>query len=261
MVTLNTTKGNLNVFNGIKAECDRRGIELITNHKANTGIYAKEKQLICDSVMGGIILLPVQLAQRMTFLQRALDDTSSLSRADDYLATQPELEDTACKLIVLPELSVLEITNNCCGHLVDWARGAKCLVLPKQDTPPALLQGMKATGDNFTILPIDSDESVLIKNATEVFCSTVSGAAIECIWLGKEFSYMKEGRPHDIGAFRLLNVMLASNVSTRQQRIRNFLSSTHSGLFLPGRDGPETLRTYLKYYEENYEKATHSHSA
>jgi hypothetical protein len=257
---LNTNNGNRNVYNAIKAECENRDIELVYSQLANTGIYENGKRLICTELLGGIFIIPTQLTLRMKFLMTSLADDLSSKSIAKYLPKKIVLSEDACKLIILPELSVLEITASCCVQLVDWAKGEKCLVLPMHDTPDALLRGMEATGNNFTILPIDSDKTSLLLNATDVFCSTVSEAGIEATLLGKPFSFMKEGRPHDIGAFRLLNILLANNPSTRTQRLMNFINSKSTGLFLPGRDGPEELRTYLKYYEENYEKITYSHS-
>jgi hypothetical protein len=257
---LNTDTGNRNIYNAIKTECEKRNIELVDSQLVNTGLYRSGKLLICTELLGGVFIIPTQLHLRMKFLMTSLADESSDENIASYLPKKITLSEDSCKLIILPELSVLNITTACCNQLVDWANGEKCLVLPMHDTPIALLRAMEATGNNFTILPTDSDKTSLILNATDVFCSTVSSAGIEAILLGRPFSFMKEDLPHDIGAFRLLNILLANHPSTRTQRLMNFINSERTGLFLPGRDGPGKLLTHLKYYEENYEKITHSHS-
>lgn len=258
---MDTSKGNLNVYNAIRQECDNRGIEILTNHRVNTGNYGKGKHLIVDEFLGGVLVLPKQMSLRMTFLQKALNDIPDTDNTKLRLPSDRlQVEDT-CKLIILPELHILELIDSCCNVIVDWARGDKCLVLPREDSPELLLTNMLGVGDNFIVLPVGIDETTLIKNAKEVLCSTVSKASLIADLNGIPFSFMKEGRPHDVGVFRLLNILLANDISTRKQRLVNFINSKYSGLFLPGRDGPTELRNYLEYYEENYEKSTYSHSA
>ena len=194
----------------------------------------------------------------MKTLNAALNDNQHNGEIVNYLSVS-RIPDNGMKLVVLPERLVLELTKKCCNQIVDWAAGEPCLVIPKDDTPPELIQGLHKTGDNFTILPVDTDKSDLLVKSKEVLCSTVDGLAIEAIWHNKPISFMIEGRSHDIGPFRLLNILLSNNMGIRRQRLNNFLNSEFGGFFLPGKHGLTELRTFLAKHEDNHERFTNPH--
>jgi len=254
---LNTVKRSN--FKAIEQVCAEHGVRLVANHKANTGVYGKEKALIYGEVLGGFILIPFSVGHRIKHLNEVLD-TPSGSGLEKFLPQQMEPPRNN-KLIVLSELLVLERTPKCCNQLVDWARGEPCQVILAEDTPPELVYGMRATGDNFTFLPHTVDKSEHLRNAKSILCSTDSGMALEALWYHKELSFMKEGKPHDIGPFRLINVLLANKASVRRKRLVNFLNAKSGGFFLPGKDGLTELRTFLISYEDNHEKFTNAHRA
>jgi len=253
---LNTTTSNR--YNTFAAICDERNVELIADHKSNTGISRKSNALIIGELLGGIILLPQLLGLRLKNLNAALNDNSHGNSIGE-LIPEADLPDNGMKLMVMPELLVLEITPKCCNQIVDWADGEPCLVIPKDDTPPELIQALHATGDNFTILPVDSDKSDLLRRSKEVLCSTVDGLAIEAIWYNKPLSFMIEGRSHDVGPFRLLNILLSNDCENRHKRLNNFLNSEFGGFFLPGKQGLTELRTFLAKHEDNHERFTNPH--
>ena len=242
--------------NPFVVECGKNDIRLCTNHKANTGYYHNSKDLLYGEVLGGVMLLPKLLGLRIKFLTTALNNYQCEKIIDNHLP-QVDVSDNGIKLVVLPELDVLVRTLNCCNQIADWVKGKPCHLIPRDDTPPELIKGLQHTGDNFTILPPNVDRFALFKKYKQVLVNTTDELAIEAIWYNKPFSFMKEGGSHDMGTFRLLNILLANDIPNRRARLHNLLNSELSGFFLPGRDGLPALQEFLVKYKDNYERFTH----
>lgn len=238
--------------------CQERGITLVDDLRVNTSNYGNGKDLVFGELLGGVILLPKQIDLRLDFINRGVKDAEAPDTIEKFVPRMGGYSQ-GYKVVFLPELFVLSFTDTPCNQIVDWARGEKCLVVPTEDTPSEFIQALHNTGDNFTILPTDSDRRTLISNAREVMCSTVGNESMVSWWLQKPFSFMKEGRPHDVGPFRLLNIVLSNDVANREQRLRNFLNSQYGGFLIPSRDGLTKLHDFLTYYEEHYEKSTYAH--
>ena len=239
----------------VRKLCGERGIDLSTLHRVNTGVYGKSKDLIYGELLGGVILLPKSLGLRIKTLNEVMGNGEHDNSIENHIPVYSGPTNNM-RVAILPERFVLELTPKCCNQIVDWAAGEPCLVIPTEDTPPELIRGLHMTGDNFTILPTDTDRHELMLKSKEALFSTVDVLAIEAIWHKKQFTFMKEGGRHDVGPFRLLNVLLANKVSSRSERLNNLLNSEFGGFFLPSKHGLTELKSFLTYYEDNHGKFT-----
>lgn len=256
MVKLNdVTNNRASVFSQV---CGKRGIELSTSHRVNTGVYGKGKDLIYGELLGGVILLPKSLGLRIRTLNEVMDNMEHDDFIKDLIPVHQETTNNA-KVVVLPERFVLEMTPKCCNQIVDWAAGEPCFVIPMGDTPPELIAGLHKTGDNFTILSTNTDRHALMVRSKEAMFSTVDALGIVAVWYNKPFSFLKEGGKHDFGPFRLINILLANDLTNRRIRLNNLLNSELGGFFLPTKNGINELNKFLDYYEDRHGKFTNTH--